>query len=435
MTALWTASEEGELRERIDQLGEQAEGYVEVASAYLVNNTPTEARLDAVLELGAGAERSAGGGDASASLVFTAKSERCDLLQVGVSLRGDARTSAPKASASAHQWSSLCLGEGLSLDELMHAGMPGLAVFPLVLRESALIDATPRLTAPRVELGERYSEAGFGFAVEGARYRFSDDRAVSGIGFEADQKWRWRGFPTGDDARVELAGDMWFVRLARRRAPTVLVDRSADIFVIGFHGIQADNGAAIVTFWPVRFSGIGLTSDDRLFLDAELGAGGTGTISSSTTGPGVNNMETINTTGLPQVDAGVAHVALHGGDPRSHASVAYDRTIDTNILADVVTEDRFTASAERTGPTQLVRAAAFVSRARYYLDDDVKVDERIAGASVSASYRLPHDLSIGLTVDGIVGLSERPLALEGHAGARGIRALATLTATRNLWKY
>lgn len=434
VAALWESSQEGEIRQRITQAREQAEAYYQVAMAFLTNNVPTEARFDVFAEAGAGVDARAAAGEGTLGAVFSVKSERCDLVQAGVSLRGDLRSTAPRTLGGAQHWVQLCLSGGLDLKTLMQLDAPGVALFPMVLREGGLLNARPRLTAKRSAIDEAYSDIGFGFDVEGVRYLWAKNRGIAAAGFTADQKWRWRGWPGGDDAKVELEGNMWFVRLLRLRGETAIADRFIDIFVIGFHGIQSDNDAAIVTFWPVRFNGIGF-ADDRVLVDAELGIGGTGTISSTTSGPGVNDMTTIDSTDLPDVDVGLAHFAMHLGDQRGFGSLAYDRTVDTNVLADVIREDRFTASGQLIDQRWSARGAAFVSRARYYLTETSRADERIAGVTFTGAYGLGHQLSLGLTLEGTVGLIERDPLLDGHALPRGVRAYVTLSTTRALWEY
>lgn len=434
VTGLWSESEEGELRRKIAQAREQIETAIEVGTAFLANNQPTEARLDVFAEAGAGLDERAVSGAGTLGAVFAVRSERCDLLQAGISIRGDLRSKDPNATGGGQQWLQVCLSGGLDLQTLAEFDTPGLALFPLVLRESALVLARPRLTGPRSSIDEDYSDIGYGFDVEGARYLWAHDRGIAFIGFTADQRYRWRHWYGGDTAKVELSGNVWFVRLLRTRGELALADRFIDILAFGFHGIQADNGAAIVNAWPVRFYGIGVGGDDRVLLDADLGVGGTGTIGSETNGPGVHEMVTIGTSGLPEVTIAVAHVALHGGDVRRSLSVAYDRTVDTNILADVITEDRFTVSGQVTDATWIAHGAAFVSRATYYLDEDQRPQERVVGATFTGSYALPHQLSLGLTLEGVFGLNDRAPALDGHALPRGLRAFATLGTTRTLWK-
>ena len=434
VASLWSESDEGEIRRKIGQAREQIDTVIAVTKAFLANNQPTEARFDVFTEAGAGIDERAASGSGTLGAVFAVRSERCDLLQAGLSVRADLRSKDPNATGGGQQWLQVCLSGGLDLATLMELDAPGLTLFPLVLRESALVLARPRLTGPRFSIDEDYSDIGYGFDVEGARYLWAQDRGIAMVGFTADQRYRWRHWFGGENSKVELSGNVWFVRLLRTRGELALADRFIDIIAFGFHGIQADNGAAIVNAWPVRLYGIGLFGTDRVLVDAELGVGGTGTVGSTTNGPGVHEMVTIGTSGLPDVTIAVAHVALHSGDLRQSFSLSYDRTVDTNILADVITEDRFTVSGQLTDATWIAHGAAFVSRAHYFLDENLRAEERVAGATFTASYTLPHQLSLGLTLEGVFGINARDPVLDGHALPRGLRAFATLGTTRTLWK-
>jgi hypothetical protein len=433
VASLWTDSQEGEIRRKIAQASEQVQTALAVTNAFLANNHPTDIRIDMFAELGAGVDRRAAAGEGTLGALFAIQGERCDLIQIGASLRGDLRSDESRPMGGAQQWGHLCLAGGLDLRTLMQLDAPGLVVFPMTLRESGVLSARPRLTAKRSAIDERYSDIGFGFDVEGLRYMWAKERGVGAVGFTADQKWRWRGWPGGDDAKIEIQGDFWFARLFRTRGEDALADRFIDILTFGFHGIQSDNGAAIVAVWPVRFYGIGFGDNDSVLVDADLGAAGTGTVGSSIEGPGVMSMTTIESTGLPHVTAAVAHVAVHAGGPHQYISVAYDRTLDTNVLADVIREDRFTLSGELTNELVTARGAAFASRSRYYLNEASKADERVAGISFTGTYALSYKLALGVTLEGVLGLVERDPLLDGHALPRGVRAFATLSTTRTLW--
>lgn len=433
---LWSSTSEGEIRRQVDQVRGQIDDTITLANAYLQSNVPTGASLDVRLEAGAGVDDREAAAQGSATIVFAVRQERCDLLQVGVGIRGDVRQRSPHTLGGMQQWASICLSGGLELGPVVDGwDVPGLAAFPLVLRESALMLARPRLTAPRATLDETFSDAGFGFDVDGARYRWTETNGMSYIGFSADQRWRWRNFYGGDTAKVELTSDIYTARLFHLRGETALADRAIDFIAIGLHGIQADNGAAIVSFWPLRLSGLALFGTDRVLVDAEWGIGGTGTIGSETSGPGANSSTTIDSTGLPDISSSLAHLAVHVGDARDALSIAYDRTADTNVLADVILEDRASVAAQRTEPAWLARGAAFVSRARYFLDENTRAEERVLGFALTGSYQLPQALDVGVTLEGVFGLADRDPALEGHALPRGIRAFVTLGTTKNLWSY
>ncbi len=432
ITGLWSESQEQEVRHRFDQTRQGLDDVRALVGLYAATTRVVEQRVDVTASLGAGADRRDATLDAVVGVAYTARAERCDLLHVGASARGGVITADAPVVGSAQQWGALCLEPGIS-GAMFGPELAGLSLFPLRLREAAVIGATPRLTAPRATLDERYSEAGFGFDVEGARWAWRPGRGVAIAGFTADQRWRWSGLPGEGDARVELRGEMWFVRFYRQRGPLAPADRRIDVFAIGFHGIQADNGAAIVDAVPLRLTGIGV-GQERVLLDLSLGFAGTGTITSTTSGPGVDDMTTIGTTGLPDVARTIARVAAYGGTPARAAAVAYDRTLDTNVLADVIVEDRGTAWLRALVAGGSARAAAFVSRATYFLDEDVVARERLVGASLDAALPVGRGLAVAVTVDASIGLGALDPALDGHAPARGVRALIELRAVRTPWR-
>ncbi len=425
-TGLWTESQESEVRQRLDEARL-------LASLYAANTEVLEQRLDVTGALGLGTERAAAQADLVVGASYTARGERCDILQVGASARAGLDVGAPSTTSSAQHWAELCLDPGIS-SATLDPELRGLFLFPLRLREGVAINATPRLTAPRASFDERYSEAGFGFAVEGLRYEWRPDHGVALPGFSADERWRWRGLPGGDDARFELSGEMYFVRLYHHRGARAPSDRQVDVFAIAFHGIQADNGAAIIDFMPVRLTGFGL-GQEHVLVDLSVGVAGTGELSSSTSGPGVDNMETIGTTGLPDVTRASVHAAIYGGAAARAFAVAYDRGVDTNLFADVIVEDRGSAWLRYPlGAGGRARAALFVARATYFLDEDVVAGERVVGISADAEVPLGRGLRLGFSLDAALGLAALDPALDGHAPGRGVRGLVELRATRTPWQ-
>ena len=67
------------------------------------------------------------------------------------------RSRSPHTLGGMQKWTEICIAGGLDLGPLIpESDAPGLAVFPLVLRESALTLARPRLTGPRAAIDEAY---------------------------------------------------------------------------------------------------------------------------------------------------------------------------------------------------------------------------------------------------------------------------------------
>lgn len=218
--------------------------------------------------------------------------------------------------------------------------------------------------------------------------------------------------------------DVRLFRFHRRRPPIALADRSIDVFAFGAHGVRDDNGAAVIDLWPLRISGLGLGTD-RVLVDLGLGINGVGELAA--------NDDQIPTTGLPQVDIAAAQAALHLGDQRRSLSIGYDRRLDTNLLAELVHEDRAWIAGRRREGQLRFDAGAFGGRAIHYFDEATRGAERLVGASLDASFALRDDLAIGVALAATHAL-ERDAALDGRVAPGGVRALVTVTATHALYR-
>src|SRR3954464_2215906 len=95
VSGIWTDSQEGELRRKVNQVREQIDTAITVANAFFANNRPVDARVDAFAELGAGVDQAVGASEGTAGIVFSVPTARCDLIQLGASVRGDLRTDDP----------------------------------------------------------------------------------------------------------------------------------------------------------------------------------------------------------------------------------------------------------------------------------------------------------------------------------------------------
>jgi len=264
-------------------------------------------------------------------------------------------------------------------------------------------------------------------AIEGLRYLRGQERTrwIAAPGISAAQNWQWRGFPTGDAARLEVLFDAWFVRFHRRRPPRALADRSIDIFAFGAHGVRDDNGAAVIDLWPVRFTGLGLGSD-RVLVDAHLGLSGVGQLSADD--------EEIPTTGLPEITIAAVHAALHLGTQLGSLSLGYDRSLDTNLLAELVHEDRGWLAGRRNQGRLRFDLGAFGGRAIHYFDLTARGQERLLGASADASFALQDHLAVGLAFTATHSF-QRDAILDAHAiPDSGVRVLLTLTASYPLYQ-
>ena len=424
--AAWSGAQEDEVRARMSALEERADEVFLLAELYLATDPIEAAQVEVSGTVGGGFDVSRAAADASVQLTAHLDTATCRALWVSLLVRGRTATSLDgRARASGEAAAGACFPNGLSLAGVIGAPI-ALAAFPLRAEAHAALSRTPALTASRSALREPYSEAGWSLATEGLRFAYGRGRTrwITGPGAAVTQTWQWLGFPTGDPARLELTLDTWFVGLHRRRPPIALADRAVDVFVIGGHGVRDDNGAAVIDFWPVRITGLGLGSD-RVLLDTGIALSGVGTFG--------EEGDEIVTTGLPQVDIVATHTALHVGTQRGSVSIGYDRTLDANLLAELVHEDRGWIAGRRAEGRLRFAAGAFGGRARHYFDLTTRGDERLIGATFDASYAVRTDLAFGLAVSGTYTLA-RDAALEGRVAGDGVRAMLTATTTHTLYQ-
>jgi hypothetical protein len=428
----WTAAQEDEIRERLREVEQRVDEAFTAAELFLATDPIDSAGVDLSASAGGGYDVSRATTEASAELSAYLGSSSCRTLWASLLVRGRTATHVDdRARAGGAAAAGVCFPKGIYLSDLFDLPVP-LTGFPLRVEGRAALLKTPALTAARSALREPYSEVGWSVAIEGMRYLLGDGppaarrRWIAAAGISATQNWQWRGFPTGDAARLEVVLDAWFLRFHRRRPPLALADRSIDVFAFGAHGVRDDNGAAVADFWPLRISGLGL-GIDRVLVDASVGISGVGTLDA--------NGEQIPTTELPPVDVVAAHTAVHLGTQRGSLSLGFDSTLDTNLLAELVHESRGWITGRGGAGRLSIDASAFGGRAIHYFaappgDPPSRGAERFVGASFDASYALRPDLAVGVTL-----AATHSLHRDDVLSARdGVRALLTLTATHSLYQ-
>jgi hypothetical protein len=416
----WADSQEAQISARLDAVAQQARD-AEVLLDLLLAHDPIEAlAIDVAATAGAGVDVDRPAAELSARIAVHADSTHCQAVWATGMVRGrsaagdgDARTLSGEGSAG------VCFPEGIDLT--MAAGVP-VTIFPVRVEVFGAIDKTPSRAAARAMLRERYSEGGFGVSVEGMRWAWGDLRHwVAAPGVTVNQRWQWRGFPSGDPAREDVGLDLWFVRLHHQRDGRALADRSVDFFAIDGHGVRDDNGAAVIGFWPVRVTGFGLGTD-RVLVDAAVGVSGTGTIGS--------NHDVIATTGLPHVTIAGVHAAVQVGDRSQSLALGFDRRLDTNALAELTAEDRAWVRGHSTWRDLWLDAGVYYSHARHYLDATTRGTEHVIGGTADAQFALSRQLALGVSLEAVVPVARDPvLADRGD----GLRALVTATGTYALW--
>lgn len=421
----WSAAQEDEVRGRMRALEERADEVFLLAELYLATDPIEAAQVEVSGTVGGGLDVARAAADASVQLTAHLDTATCRALYASVLVRARTATSLDdRARASGEAAAGVCFPDGLSLDMVE---LPvSLAAFPLRAEVHAALSKTPALTASRSAVREPYSETGWRLALEGLRFLYGEGRTrwITGPGAAVAQRFQWLGFPTGAPARQEITLDAFFFGFHRRRPPIALADRAIDVIVIGGHGVRDDNGAAIVDFWPVRITGLGLGSD-RVLLDLGIAFSGVGTFG--------EEGDEIVTSNLPEIDIVATHTALHLGTQRGSLSIGYDRTLDTNLLAELVHEDRGWIAGRRAAGRLRLAAGAFGGRARHYFDLDTRGDERLIGATLDASYAVRRDLAFGVAIEGTYSIARDP-SLEGRVAGDGVRAMLTATTTHTLYQ-
>jgi hypothetical protein len=424
-------AQEDQIREKYREVQEHAESIFAATDLLLASDPIDSAGVEVTASAGGGYDVSRATSEASAELTAYLGSASCRTVWASVLVRG--RTAShvdDRARAGGTAAAGVCFPKGIYLSDLAEDMPIEMSAFPLRIEGRAALLKTPALTAARSALREPYSELGWSVAMEGMRFLRGNEpgiqrrRWIAAPGVSVTQNTQWRGFPTGDASRLELIADIWFVRFHRQRPPIALADRSIDIFAIGLHGVRDDNGAAVIDFWPLRISGLGLGTD-RVLVDASVGFSGLGTIGADD--------EEITSTDLPQVDIVAAHTALHIGNQRGSLSLGFDNTLDTNLLAELVYESRGYVSGRGGSGRLRIDAGAFGGRAIHYFDMTTSGQERFVGLSFDGTYAINKRLTAGVSVAATHTL-HRDAVLEDRVPRDGVRALLTLTATHALYK-
>lgn len=427
-TQQWAPTQEAKISrqlQKLQELNQQIDDAILLATMYLESNPVHGAGVDISATAGAGFDIDRGGADASVLASAHVDGEKCALVRADLLVRGRTATSVDdRARGSVDGSGSLCIPDGIDLTAAAE-GIP-ISVFPIRGRAFAALNKTPSLTASRAIIPEPYSELGWGVWMEGMRYlRHRGEYYWAFPGLSIEQRYHWQGFPDGAASRQEIVADAYFFRLGHRRRATALADRAIDIFGFGFHGVQDKAGTAVGEFWPLRVSGLGFGTD-RVLADLTVGVSGTGTITSEDT--------VIDSSEVPDKAIAFVHAALSFGDRRTGFGVTYDRGLETNLLAELVQEDRGSAWTRfQRGPLQ-VSAAAFAARAIHYPDKVTRGEEQIVGGTLDGSYALGGGVALGMSIEGTHSL-RRDAVLDGRVAPDGVRAFATITITHSLVRW
>lgn len=414
----------GELLTRIQESPE-----AQLIGLFLLSNPPNAVVVDAYAAAGGGAMNDGditGGGELTAILRARVVGEYCDIAHASLSARStfaEGEVGATEARAGA----GFCFWRGLYGKPTADSPGSG-SLFPVQMKGSVAINASPRFGGLRNEPRRRYSEAEYSFAIDAIRYSLHTPLRGFTVGYGGfQQRWEWAKDFTGDHA-YEVAGGFGFVRLWRTRDAVALSDRSIDIIDFRLHGLKAAEPVALVDAYLIRFHGIGFL-DDHLLVDADLGASGSNaTIGTSNCLDMVGCTEEMINTGdnVAKVSTWVARGALASGTQLAGGGVSFVRRLDSNILGQLAVESRATAWAQRVGRDMTARGEVYGGTATHYLDVDARGRERFAGASLDLQYKLGHGLAAGLELDAI-RCWDRDANLEGRVAGSGARAFVTLS--------
>lgn len=417
------ATQEAQLAARIQRELDRVEATIALATALFENNPVRGGSIEAGVTAGGGFDIDRGGADVAAMFSAHLDTDRCELLSADLLVRGRTSTSVDeRARGSVDGALGACFPEGLDLSE---SGYP-ITAFPIRGRVHGALNKTPALGASRSLIAEPYSEAGFGVWMEGMRYVRSNGRYFAAPGLTVEQRYHWRGWPADTPTREEVVADAYFFRVARRRHAPALADRAIDIFGFGFHGVQGETGVAVGEFWPLRISGLGIGSD-RVMFDFVMGVTAPGTLTDE-------DGDVIDSANVPERTIAFARTALTVGDRALAAGARYDRMLDTNLLSELVQEDRGMLWMHSRHGVASFAASALFTRALYFPDKTTRGEERLVGGTFDGSYALGGGVSVGLAIEATHAIT-RDASLDGRVVPDGIRAFATVSYTQQLASY
>jgi hypothetical protein len=233
------------------------------------------------------------------------------------------------------------------LGDLPTAGVESGGLFVTTVDASADAGGLPALDARRDVHRGAYSDAAASFEVVGLRgtdgrhlYTFLE----AGVGNQL----------SAQDGIVHTQQTMHaaFVRGCKLRARPA-PDRCVVVLPFDAIGVTGGSEAAVGDFYLADLSGLGLGGG--VYLDASLGFGATGTMTTEENGQVTS---VITTDDLPDVGAAVGHLAVH----TAHADVSLARQFYVTLDGDLALDDRATVEARWSSYT----ARAFAARTRWW---------------------------------------------------------------------
>ncbi|MDX2090957.1 MAG: hypothetical protein SFX73_24065 [Kofleriaceae bacterium] len=403
---------------------------------YLSSNAPRLGVVDLALNAGAGTTEGGSAGELTATLGARVVGDYCDVASASLAVRASYAREGDLFGGEARAAAGLCLWRGLFVgpeskiepDQTWFASL-----FPLRARAELALNASPRFTSSRNQPRRRYSEARYGFTVDGLRFMPTDPRrGVTFIYAGFENRYEWANLFEGDYG-FELIGGFGFVRFFRTREPWALADRAIDILDIRLHGTRFDESVALIELYPLRIRGLGFGGNHVLF-DADLGIGlSGGEISASSCLQAVGCTDDVIMTGANVADiaTAVGRGGVSVGTRANGGGALFARTLDSNMLGQLTVEDRITGWYQQQRDGFIVRGDVFGGNAQHFLDVDARGRERFVGTGIDAQVEVRPQLWLGAQVDG-VRVFARDAVLDGRVAGSGVRAFATLAWTFDL---
>jgi hypothetical protein len=346
-----------------------------------------------------GARSAEAGASAGGELSLASAGANCQPLALSGSLhaRGD--------GFGVAQAGELCLASWLPAGRVR--------LFGFAVRESARWNVRTRLNAPLRFAAGPYSSFSFGVTATAFDHRGAEvPRRTQVFGLSQEMGWTWQALG-GDPAPIAtVRGEFWaYRRSIPHLDPTELDGEVLEILVIGGDGVRDGDGAAVVEILPVRWSGIPLLGERRpppdidrssargLYLDVAAGLAGTGSTGGAISiGDTPVVEETIETTRLPQVTAGILRAKLRLGLPWGQAGLAAGRTLQPTLTAHLALEDRLSGSLQWSGGRASMQLSGFAARNIVWLDERRKIRPNTWGVSKTTSIDLPW-VRLGIELD------------------------------------
>jgi hypothetical protein len=302
-------------------------------------------------------------------------------------------------------------------------GLPTAGLMVMTIRGSTDLAGLPRLDSRRDVHRGAYSGAAVSGTFVGLRggngrrrYEFLEVGMGGARSRQTDD--------TGSIAHREETMHGAFGRSCRLRARPA-PDACVTIIPFDALGVTGGSSAAVGTFYPATWSGIGVGGG--LYADFGIGGGGTGTMTTEENGEVVSTIETED---LPNVGAAVGFAAVHGQIGAVAIDVRAARDFYLTIDGDLALDDRVRAELDWTHGRSAYSARAFAARTLWWTSKSDAGHREVTGG-LELGVRRPVRF---VELDASVGAARSFYGvLDGTAADRaGVAGTARLTLRRNV---